>query len=283
MSLGEIPLVFALLFAGGFAAMLAGALGRVFVLALHRKLPPIRLAFNFGVFLLGNCVAVLVFHAIAGAATAITPTVWVAAMLATVVGSLVVVLLDQRGRVAVRGSAGHPSGRSLAADRPRRRRGQYERRHCARRRLLYEDWQVAILMAIPVAGMFISFQAYVSERQRHDRVEFLYRAARELSRSPEIGPALEGLLAQALDAFRAEVAEIIFFSPDGKDALRTAVRRRRRRARFLRAVEPDGRGALPVAGRGLRRRSLRHVRDRGRAAGRVSAVARPRRRDARRR
>src|SRR4029077_5875224 len=63
MSLGEIPLVFALVFAGGESAILAGALGRMLVLALQRKLPLIRLAFNLGVFLLGNCVAVLVFHA----------------------------------------------------------------------------------------------------------------------------------------------------------------------------------------------------------------------------
>ena len=92
MSLGEIPLVFALVFAGGEAAILAGALGRLLVLALHRKLPVIRLVFNFGVFLLGNCVAVLVFHAVAGASTEITPMVWAAAILGTVASSLLAVL-----------------------------------------------------------------------------------------------------------------------------------------------------------------------------------------------
>ena len=55
-------------------------------------------------------------------------------------------------------------------------------------------------------------------------MEFLYQAARALSRSSEIGPALEGLLVEALDAFRAEIAEIVLFSPDGSDALRTTVR-----------------------------------------------------------
>ena len=222
MSLADIPLVFALLFAGGFAAVLAGALGRVFVLALHRKLPPIRLAFNLGEFLLGNCVAVLVFHAIASEATAITPTVWVAALLATVSASLVFVVLVG---VAVSLAEGRLGVRRLAASLRTDIAVAVANTSVAlcAATLLYRDWRVAILMAIPVAGMFISFQAYVSERQRHDRVEFLYRAARELSRWPEIGPALEGLLVQALDAFRAEVAEIIFFSPDGKDALRTAV------------------------------------------------------------
>ncbi len=49
-------------------------------------------------------------------------------------------------------------------------------------------------MAVPVIGMYLTFQAYVAERQRHGRLEFLYEAARALSRSPEIGTALEGLL-----------------------------------------------------------------------------------------
>src|SRR6185312_12308346 len=90
--------------------------------------------------------------------------------------------------------------------------------------VVYNDWRAAILMAVPVIGMYLTFQAYTAERQRHGRLEFLYEAARALSRTPEIGSALEGLLGQALDAFRAEVAEIVFFSPDGNDALRTTVR-----------------------------------------------------------
>src|SRR5437763_17165218 len=56
MSLAEIPLVFGLVFAGGGATILAGAIGRLLVLPLHRKLPLLRLTFNFGVFLFGTCV-----------------------------------------------------------------------------------------------------------------------------------------------------------------------------------------------------------------------------------
>jgi diguanylate cyclase (GGDEF)-like protein len=236
MSLGEIPLVFALVFAGGSAAILAGALGRILVLALHRKLPLIRLAFNFGVFLLGNCVAVLVFHAVAGGANEITPVVWAAAILGTVANSLIAVLLISAAVSLSEGQLGiRQVVRSLRTDLTvvvaNTSVGL-----CAAT-ILYEDWKTAILMAIPVAGMFISFRAFVTERQRHERVDFLYQAARALSRSSEIGPALEGLLAQALDAFRAEVAEIIFFSPDGNDALRTTVRAKGAAA-LLETVEP---------------------------------------------
>jgi diguanylate cyclase (GGDEF)-like protein len=236
MSLGEIPLVFALVFAGGEQAILAGALGRILVLALHRKLPLIRLAFNLGVFLLGNCVAVLVFHSVAAASTEITPIVWAAAILGTVANSLLAVFFISAAVSLSEGQLGiRQVARSLRTDLAvvvaNTSVGL-----CAAT-VVYEDWKTAILLAIPVAGMFISFQAFVTERQRHDRVEFLYRAARALSSSAEIGPALEGLLAQALDAFRAEVAEIIFFSPDGSDALRTTVRANGA-ATVLECVEP---------------------------------------------
>ncbi len=223
MSLGEIPLVFALVFASGHDVVLAGALGRLFVLAVHRRLPPLRLAFNFGQFLLGNCIAVIVFHAVAGSASQIDPTVWAAAALATVATSLAAVLLIS---AAVSLSDGRLSltqitdslGADLAVAAVNTSVGL-----CAAT-VVFNDWRAAILMAVPVTGMYLTCQALVAERQRHGRLEFLYEAARALSRTPEIGSALEGLLAQALDAFRAEVAEIIFFSPDGNDALRTTVR-----------------------------------------------------------
>jgi diguanylate cyclase (GGDEF)-like protein len=236
MSLGEIPLVFALVFAGGGATILAGALGRLAVVALVRRLPPIRLAFNFGVFLLGNCVAVLVFHVVAGVESVISPIVWAAAILGTVASSLIAVLAISAAVSLSEGQLGiRQVARSLRTDlivvAANTSVGL-----CAAT-IIYEDWKTAILMAIPVAGMFVSFRAYATERQRHERVEFLYQAARALSRSPEIGSALEGMLAQALDAFRAEVAEIIFFSPDGSDAVRTTVHADRA-ASVLEAVPP---------------------------------------------
>ncbi|MGH2892923.1 MAG: putative bifunctional diguanylate cyclase/phosphodiesterase [Solirubrobacteraceae bacterium] len=223
MSLGEIPLVFALVFASGHDVILAGAIGRLLVLAVHRRLPPIRLAFNFGQFLLGNCIAVIVFHAVAGSATQIDPTVWAAAALATVATSIAAVLLISTavslsdGRLSVAQIADSMRTDLIVAA------VNTSVGLCAAT-VVYNDWRAAILMAVPVIGMYLTFQAYVAERQRHGRLEFLYEAARALSRTPDIGTALEGLLAQAVDAFRAEVAEIIFFSPDGNDALRTTVR-----------------------------------------------------------
>jgi diguanylate cyclase (GGDEF)-like protein len=223
MSLGEIPLVLALVFASGHDVILAGAIGRLAVLGVHRRLPPIRLAFNFGQFLLGNCIAVLVFHVVAGSASQVDPTVWGAAALAAMATSVAAVLLISAA-VSLADSPlsltqiGGSLRTDLAVAAANTSIGL-----CAAT-IVENDWRAAILMAVPVIGVYLTFQAYVTERQRHGRLEFLYEAARALSRTPEIGPALEGLLAQALDAFRAEVAEIIFFSPDGEHALRTTVR-----------------------------------------------------------
>ena len=62
---------------------------------------------------------------------------------------------------------------------------------------------------VPALTVFPVYRAYLVERQRHERLEFLYEANRTLSRSPEVAHAFEALLAHSLEAFRAEVAEIV--------------------------------------------------------------------------
>ena len=84
-----------------------------------------------------------------------------------------------------------------------------------------EPWALPLLV-VPLLTVFLAYRAYVSERKRGERLEFLYEANRTLSRSPEIAEALEGLLARSLDAFRAERAEIILWTPD-KPPLRTTL------------------------------------------------------------
>ena len=222
LSLGEIPLVFGLLFATGQDVILAGVLGRLVVLAFHRNLPPIRLAFNLGLFFLGNCIAVLAFHAVASSAATINPGVWAAAALATAASSVSAALLISIAVSVTEGLLGpRHVARTLCTDLAVTTVSTTVALCAAV--LVFHNWTAGLLMVVPITAMFVTFRAYLCERQRHERLEFLYEAARTLSHSPEIGPALEGLLAQALEAFRAEVAELIFFSPNGNDALRTTV------------------------------------------------------------
>ncbi len=222
MSMGEIPLVFGLMFATGPQVVFAHALGRLAILALQRKLPPIRLAFNLGQFLLGGCVTVLVFHAVAGSAGVIDPAVWGAAALATAANSVLAVLAIS---AAVSLSDVRLSARQIATSLRTDLTMVLLTTSlglCAVS-LVYRDWRTAILMAVPVLGMFGMFHAYTTERQRHARVEFLYESARALARSSDIGPAMTDLLGRALEAFRAQAAEVVFFAPGGADALRTTV------------------------------------------------------------
>ncbi len=224
MSMGEIPLVFGLMFATGPQVVLAHALGRLAILALQRKLAPIRLTFNLGQFLLGGCVTVLVFHAVAGSTGVIDPAVWGAVALATAANSVMAVVLIS---AAVSLSDVRLTARQIAASIRTDLTMVLATTSlglCAVS-LAYHDWRTAILLVLPVTGTFVIFHAYTRERQRHERIEFLYESARELSRSSEIGPAMKDLLARALEAFRAEAAEVVFFSPDGGGALRTAARR----------------------------------------------------------
>ena len=84
------------------------------------------------------------------------------------------------------------------------------------------------VLLVPAVIVFVAYRAYISERQRHEKLEFLYEANRALTRSPEVARAIEGVLARSLEAFRSEMAEIVLFSADGTP-LRTTLRARRRR------------------------------------------------------
>jgi diguanylate cyclase (GGDEF)-like protein len=89
--------------------------------------------------------------------------------------------------------------------------------------ILIANAQAIPLLIVPVVTVFFAYRAYLMERQRHERLEFLYEATRTLSRSPEIVLALEALLERSLEAFRAEMAEIVLFGSDGSPPLRTTL------------------------------------------------------------
>ena len=86
--------------------------------------------------------------------------------------------------------------------------------------LIATDPRAVFVLLVPSAIVFGVYRAYISERQRHEKLEFLYEANRALTRSPEVAEAIEGVLARSLEAFRSEIAEVVLFSADGT-ALRT--------------------------------------------------------------
>ena len=81
--------------------------------------------------------------------------------------------------------------------------------------LVATEPRAGVVLLVPAAIVFAVYRAYVSERQRHEKLEFLYEANRTLTRSPEVAEAIEGVLARSLEAFRSEIAEVVLFSADG--------------------------------------------------------------------
>ena len=81
------------------------------------------------------------------------------------------------------------------------------------------------LLVLPLAIVFLAYQAYVSEREKHERLELLYQSSRILQHSPELDSTLVALLGHARTMFRAELAEVILY-PRGNEieALRTTSR-----------------------------------------------------------
>jgi diguanylate cyclase (GGDEF)-like protein len=81
--------------------------------------------------------------------------------------------------------------------------------------LISTNPRAVVLLAVPASIVFVVYRAYIAERQRHEKLEFLYEANRALTRSPEVAEAIEGVLARSLEAFRSEIAEVVLFGADG--------------------------------------------------------------------
>jgi diguanylate cyclase (GGDEF)-like protein len=221
-SLGDIPLVFGLLFSSSHELIIGTLIGTTIVLVLDRRLPLIKLAFNLAQFCLGACLAVLVLHWVVPSPQGLGPDVWVGIILATQASAVVAVLLIgvvislSEGMIRLK-TLFHMLAMDLVVTVTNTSLA------LAGAVIVWRDARAIPLLAIPVITVFLAYRAYLLERQRHERLEFLYEATRTLSRSPEIVLALESLLARSLEAFRAELAEIVLLGSDGSPSLRTTL------------------------------------------------------------
>ncbi|MDQ1447973.1 MAG: hypothetical protein QOC79_944, partial [Actinomycetota bacterium] len=92
VSLNEIPLVLALVFASPGHLIVAHLVGAGAVLVLHRRQAVLKLVFNLSHFALEDCVAIVVFHALVGGAVRLGPSLWIAAVVATIAAATVSVV-----------------------------------------------------------------------------------------------------------------------------------------------------------------------------------------------
>ena len=220
-SLGDVPLVFGLVLATGNDLVIAAIVGPALTLLLDRRLPPIKLAFNLGQFALSVCLATLITYALAPVGTDWGPQLAIAVLIGAQVSAVICVALIAAAISLSEGWLGFRQLTRMFATDLTVTVTNSSLGLVAALIVSTEPWALPLLL-VPLLTVFLAYRAYVSERKRGERLEFLYEANRTLSRSPEVAEALEGLLARSLDAFRVERAEIILWTPD-KPPLRTTL------------------------------------------------------------
>ena len=221
-SLGELPLVFGLLFLTPGELLVASLIGSAIPLLLDREIPPVKVFFNIAQFTLGTCVAIAVFELLTSSRDALAPEVWSATLIAVFATSLVadltigaaIGLTEEKVSLRVRlemlginwGVASVNTCLALSAA------------------TVYSVSPAASLfLLLPAAMLIFAYRAYMSERRRHTELEFLHEATSALSRSPEIVPELEVLLERTREAFRVDVAELVLFSAEFGPSLRSTL------------------------------------------------------------
>lgn len=222
-SMTDIPLVLGLVFCTP-AGMLAGvAAGTLAAMAL-RKAPPIKLAFNLLEFVLCAGLAVAVLRLLADAGD---PEFGLRGWLGVVLGLQLSGLLG----ITVVSLAMRLSDGTVTAE-------QLRQMFLVDSVVTLTNTSLALLLvilvidrpeavpvlAVPVAVVYGAYRLYAAERERREKLQFLYETNRTFLSAPEVTDAIGGLLERALEAFRAEQAEVVLFTTEGgADPVRVAV------------------------------------------------------------
>jgi diguanylate cyclase (GGDEF)-like protein len=219
-SLSEFPAVIGLFILTPTEYLLALLVGSGAALLIARQ-PPLKLTFNLVNFGLGGTAALAVFHTLAANAGTPSPADWIAAFSATLVTTLLSSLCVA---TAISLSGGAPQFQKLP------QMIQFGGLAAAANTslallavsILWIDWHLLWLLAVPLVIVFLAYRAYLSEREKGERLEFLYQSGRILQHSPELDSAIVALLDHAREMFRAELAEVLLYPRQvGDEALRT--------------------------------------------------------------
>ncbi|MDQ1465687.1 MAG: hypothetical protein QOH10_102, partial [Actinomycetota bacterium] len=216
VSLNEIPLVLALVFATPGHLLLAHLVGAGAILALHRRQAVLKMVFNLSHFALEDCVAIVVFHSLVGGTVRLGPTLWIAAMAAAVTAATIsvvtvsVVIWVHQNRVnlsqlhavisvALTGALFNACVALVAVT------------------VLWVDARGAVLLVAIGAILCVAYRAYAMLRQRHASLELLYQFTKAVRGSGDAEQIVTDVLVQARQMVRAEIAELaILPSVDGQ-------------------------------------------------------------------
>ena len=224
LSLGELPLVCGLLFLPAHELVIAGLVGSSVALAFDREIPTFKAFFNLAQFTLGTCIALFVVEGFVIVRDPLDPIVWLAIFGAVSAATLVADICVGAAVTIAEGKL-----------EPQQRID-----------MLLTNWTVALsntclalaiaavvtarpegglLLVPPTVLLMAAYRAYLSERRRNSELEFLYEATRTLSRSSEIVPELEALLARTAAAFRVGAVDLVLFSAEPNRSARSSLNR----------------------------------------------------------
>ena len=219
-SLSEVPAVMGLFFLAPNDYLLALLVGSTFALVVAARQSTLKVVFNVSNFALIAVLELVVFHRLGLFVGPPSPQDWIAAFAATLVACVVCVVAIA---TAISLSGGAPQFQKL----PEMIRfgGMVALANTSLALLavsvMWTNPTALWLLVIPLTTVFLAYQAYLSEREKHERLELLYQSSRILQHSPEVDSALVALLDHARQMFRAEVAEVVLFPRGSGGAVRT--------------------------------------------------------------
>jgi len=222
LSLSELPLVLGLLLAEPSDLVIAMVVGPALVLVCTRGQSPTRLLFNLAQFALTATLATIVLHVIAPAPEAIGPLVWGATFVAVFASSFTGAVLVfcaiglSEGSIPSKRLAGMLGADLLVAL-------TNTSVALSGATIVAHDLRASWLLIPPAAILLLAYRAWVSERAKHQSLEFLYGVTRTLSRGGDLEAELLDLLRRTRSSFRVRTAELVLLPGDPDDgALRTA-------------------------------------------------------------
>ena len=216
VSLNEIPLVLGLVFVSPGHLLLAHLLGAGVVLAFDRRQAVLKLVFNLSHFALEDCVAILVFHAVIGGALSLRPSLWIAAVVATVAAAIVsiitvsVVIWVHQNRLVI-GQLWAVAGVALVGAMFNACVGSVAVI------VLWVDAGATVLLVVIAAILCIAYREYAALRQRHASLELLYKFTQAIRGSGDAEQIVSDVLGQARLMARAEIAELAILPSGDND------------------------------------------------------------------
>jgi diguanylate cyclase (GGDEF)-like protein len=221
-SLTEVPAVIGLFFVDPQFYVIGLVVGASAAL-LRARQPVPKFCFNLSLFLVGSVASLAIFHAISsfgGPLTSPGPIQWLAAFAAmlsvstiSAVAIATVITLSGGTEQFRRLPEAMQVGALFAVTNTALALLAVE--------ILWTKAGAVWLVAVPVATLFIAYRAYLSERQKHESLEFLYESSQIFQRSPELSSAIVALLEHARLMFRTDRAEMILVGEEGGVPYRT--------------------------------------------------------------